>query len=744
MKPKLLRVVVLLALGLSTGGCSEGTRTRTKPVITPELAAVSRTPSPEAEACARCHPKAYEEWLGSQHARANRLVDDTLDGPAFSPARIVEHGSNRTTLTKSSGGFAFTYADGPGRPVTYHAEAVIGITPLRQYLVSASGGRLQTTDVAYDPRSNDWFYTFADERAPGEWGHWTGRGMTWNVQCAFCHMTGFEKNYDPATDTYASTWKAMGISCSQCHRVDDSVPPAGDQCPVTRHPEHRNTVSNQLDTCASCHARREELTGAFRAGERFDEHYRLMLPDQRGLYYADGQVREEDFEYGSFRMSRMGHKGVTCRDCHNPHSGRLVAPAENNALCLQCHTPPGLKGAIPVDPVAHSFHAPGSTGSLCVNCHMPITHYMVRDPRRDHGFTRPDPTLTRELGIPNACNSCHTTQTVAWAESWTATWYGEKMDSLARRRARAVARAWEGDATVVTSLLALAQSEEVVAWRSVLTSLLEPWNRQPDVRAYLDGALGHAEPMIRAAALRALVGAPDAHARLAALRRDPARLVRLDAALATANPLEQEATSVKEVAAYLKNICDQPAGALRNAEHSLNVGRKLDAESWALRAVTLDPSAQPQYALGQILYRNEKLPSALAAFERAASLDTNHAEYAFTLALIRAESGDHPGARRALQDAVQRAPTFGRAWYNLGLEDAQANDLSAAAEHLTRAEALLPESADPVFALATIHLRQGDVRAAVEAARRALARDPAHREANQLLRQYEARLRSSE
>ena len=56
-----------------------------------------------------------------------------------------------------------------------------------------------------------------------------------------------------------------------------------------------------------------------------------------GLYHADGQIDGEVFEYGSFVQSRMYHAGVTCSDCHEPHS--LALRAEGNALCGQCHLP---------------------------------------------------------------------------------------------------------------------------------------------------------------------------------------------------------------------------------------------------------------------------------------------------------------------------------------------------------------------------------------------------------------------
>ena len=176
------------ALVLLAAGCSQAPPPGSPAVITPELAARSTVPDPGAQACAKCHPKEVAAWLASQHANANRLVDPKRD-----PASI------------------------PGRD--YRAEAVIGITPLIQYLAPFPGGRLQAVDIARDTRSNEWFFAFNEQRLPHEWGYWTNRSMTWNAQCAYCHMTGYEKRYDAALDTYDSTWQAMGISCAQCHTL---------------------------------------------------------------------------------------------------------------------------------------------------------------------------------------------------------------------------------------------------------------------------------------------------------------------------------------------------------------------------------------------------------------------------------------------------------------------------------------------------------------------------------------------
>jgi hypothetical protein len=52
-----------------------------------------------------------------------------------------------------------------------------------------------------------------------------------------------------------------------------------------------------VDNCGFCHARRGDLTGDFRPGDDFLDHLRLEIPHDSETFYADGQVREEDYEY---------------------------------------------------------------------------------------------------------------------------------------------------------------------------------------------------------------------------------------------------------------------------------------------------------------------------------------------------------------------------------------------------------------------------------------------------------------
>lgn len=47
--------------------------------------------------------------------------------------------------------------------------------------------------------------------------------------------------------------------------------------------------------------------------------------------------RDEDYCETGLRLSRMGKAGVTCLDCHDPHTGTLKLPQEDNTLCMRCH-----------------------------------------------------------------------------------------------------------------------------------------------------------------------------------------------------------------------------------------------------------------------------------------------------------------------------------------------------------------------------------------------------------------------
>ncbi|MDC3283603.1 cytochrome c3 family protein, partial [Planctomycetota bacterium] len=285
-----------------------------------------------------CHASIWEEWTNSHH--------DLAEVPLAEGEVTVD-----------------------GHP----ALRSLGVEPLVQYLVMLNGN-LQVHQLAQDSETGAWFDVFADGRQEGEWGHWTGRGMNWDTMCAVCHNTGVRRSWDNKTDTFHTEVAEYGVGCEACHG------------PASEHIDNPKRVlpgaKDGVESCAPCHARRSEFRN-HTPGDSFSESFHPALPRHSEAWYADGQILEENFEYGSFVESKMHAAGVTCLDCHNPHTGNLTA--EGNALCLSCHSGAGRIPGPVIQVSTHTGHAAESIGSQCVSCHMPTTTYMQRHPRRDHG-----------------------------------------------------------------------------------------------------------------------------------------------------------------------------------------------------------------------------------------------------------------------------------------------------------------------------------------------------------------------
>jgi predicted CXXCH cytochrome family protein len=708
---------------------------------------VEQTTEQTSATCARCHAEIFEAWQPSDHANANRKISER-EHAAFVVAHVIAEGGSRFELGWQEGHGVMTEAADAGNPERRHlVEFILGSKPLWQPLVSAPGGRWQPTDMAFDPAKKEWFNVFDHEnRHRGEWGHWTGRGMNWNSMCAQCHMTGYQKNYHAATDSYASSWVEQGVGCIQCHGPmpagHDRLKPGTHRNPATL-PPFQGDRERMMETCAPCHARNEPLTASFQPGDDYNDHFRVTLPIDPAIFYPDGQQRDEDFNWTSVLLSRMGHAGVTCLDCHDPHSTKPILPVQDNSLCLQCHAAPGRTmatgiRAVPIDPVAHSHHPAGSAGNSCVECHMPVKVYMQRAPRHDHGWLRPDPLLTKELGIPNACNRCHADQSVDWAIEKTNTWYGEKMDSHQRARTRAVAAAQAHEPAAVAALLAALKKEDVPAWRATLIELAGTYAPlPPEGQTVARAALSAPDPLERAAAVHVLGANRDAVEMLRPMLHDPKRVVRIAAEWALSPTLPAGSPERAELDAYFALTLDQPAGRVRLGQDFANRGRLADAEREMRLAAKWDPNSAPIFdSLGYVLDARDQPLDAAAQFFHAAQLDPNDADSAFRAGLDFAAGGRSDNAEAAFRLAVQREPNFARAWYNLGLLLAQTDRPAEAIEALRKAESLDAATADYPYALATVLLRTGDREGAQAAARRALAIDPSNAQARSLLEEH--------
>ena len=242
---------------------------------------------------------------------------------------------------------------------------------------------------------------------------------------------------------------------------DDPIArPQGPALPVAAasDPAHR-----EVEACGQCHARRGTLLAQHEYGKPLSDTHRVALLESP-LYFADGQMQDEVFNYGSFLQSRMYAAGVTCGHCHEPHSGRLRA--EGNAVCAQCHRPATF------DTPAHRGHAGAAAATQCTTCHMPARTYMVVDPRHDHGFRRPDPLQSAAIGAPDVCTACHERREARWAAAAIAQW----RRSGARPapdfgRALHAARSWKADALRSARALAGDASQPPIVRASAVAEL---------------------------------------------------------------------------------------------------------------------------------------------------------------------------------------------------------------------------------------------------------------------------------
>jgi len=362
---------------------------------------------------------------------------------------------------------------------------------------------------------------------------------------------------------------------------------------------------------------------------------------------------------------------------------------------------------------------------------------MQRDARHDHGFIRPDPLLTKELGIPNACNRCHSDKSVEWQISATNTWYGLKMDSHQRLRTRAVNAAQKGLNHAQDDLIKLITIEEIPAWRATLVLLTRSWASEPRVRATITPLLKEDDPLVRSAVVQVLGTQPDLLDSLTPYLKDESRLVRVDAEWALSSRLDDTSKERNELNAYLLVSSDQPAGQVRLAEDFFNRGHIAEAEAPLRKAILWDSNAaEAHHTLGLVLDNLNRQKEASESLWRSAQIDSHNALFAFQAGLEFAGSGNLVSAEKALKEAVLRDPTLDRAWYNLGLLLNQTSNTAEALNALAQAEHAAPSIADYPYAIATILWQKGDHLGARTAAQRALNIDPNLKGAQSILAEH--------
>jgi len=661
----------------------------------------------------------------------------------FDNARVTTHGV--TTAFFRSDGRYYVRTDGPhGKPGDFEIKYTFGVAPLQQYLIELPGGRLQALGYAWDTRpkaqgGQRWFHLYPDRplRA-GDPMHWTGIDQNWNHQCADCHSTNVRKGYDADKEAFKTTWSEISVGCEACHGpASNHIAWSRKEGEWRRFEESKGLTvtlderraaqwvisaasgnatrsrplgtSREVEVCARCHARRSQMTDEHRAGDSLHDGFRTALIEP-GLYHADGQQRDEVYNHGSFLQSKMFARGVTCSDCHDPHTGKLRA--DKNAVCATCHS------AAKYDAPGHHRHAPNSQGSQCVACHMPTTTYMRVDPRHDHSMRIPRPDRSVTLGTPNACNQCHERRTPQWAADAVRQWYPESKRGF-QTFAEAFHAAEQGAPGARSQLIGVVEdrAQPAIVRASALARLSGDLSGAtlPTVIA----ALGDVDANVRSAAIE-VVGRVDEALRQRYLPRmlnDPSRVVRIAAARALAGPAEHRLSNERQEhfrRAYGEYVEAQRFNADRPESHldlgvvHLARGQPRDGERALRKALEIDRSFAPAAVNLADLLRSEGRETDAEAVLRSvlhSTRDAGLARHALGLSLVR--QGRSKEAMDALAAAARDAPESSRFAYTYGVALYDAGRREEAVRTLEAALARHPYDREILFVLAVYDIKSG-------------------------------------
>ncbi len=711
LSKRLFALATALAFALVTG-CTEPA---------PEPVALASDPTfVGSPACASCHQLEFESWQGSHHQLAMQVADKSAVLGDFSGVEF-EYFETATKFFMRDDAFIVQTENADGEEQEFEISHAFGVEPLQQYLVSFPDGRKQALPFAWDTRDaaaggQRWFHLYPDEYiGPGDELHWTGPNFNWNYMCAECHSTDLQMNYDLATDSFATTWSEISVGCEGCHGpasghiaqanngdfdehfgmmldLDDhgeAIWAVNPENGMAKRSEPRDTPAQQPESCGRCHSRRSVSAPEYEYGKPLTDTHLPALLEGR-LYFADGQILDEVYVYGSFLQSRMYQAGVTCNDCHDPHSTKLVTGANVNSVCGQCHLPTVFSTA------EHHGHTDPNVG--CVDCHMTTRTYMGVDDRRDHSFRVPHPERSAAIQSPNACANCHADEQTEWFSQAMASWSASsrvaspdfaKIFSKARS-----GRANEGLVSIISD------SRQAGIVRATAIELLSQPLTEDELEAVRMGT-DAADPLLRIASLRALQRLPVA-ARMrkgTALLSDPVRSVRLEAARTYADSVD-----------------------LLEFEDARAFQRAADEFRQSNAAIQNRPEAHA--SLGDFERLRGNTSAAMRSYEAAMRTDRSFLPAYLNLADLMRASGDDAAAERLLRDGIGIAPDVAALHHSLGLVLVRTGRTEEALQELRTAADMESENSRYAYVLAIAFNSLGQQDAAIERLRIAMNRFP--------------------
>ena len=658
-----------------------------------------------SQSCQSCHKEIYDLYKTSDHyhamdtAKAGKVKGD------FNNVHLFLNGDS-AHFYKSGGAYYVRTTNGAGALQDFRVSYTLGYFPLQQYLVKIDD-KIQVLPFCWDTRPKEtggqrWFHIYAPEKiSPENELHWTGINQNWNYMCADCHTTDFKKNYDTARQ-FLSTWRESRVSCESCHG------PASKHLTWTQHqdkskykgfpvslanknidwgysatgtavPKKNKFNQSEIEVCARCHARASRLTDEYHHAQSLLQSH--IPSGLHGVYYTDGQIHEEAYEYGSFLQSKMYAAGVACSNCHEPHSMKLKAVGNN--LCATCHSPKKY------DQISHTHHALRSEGAQCVNCHMPAAVYMTIDERRDHSFRIPRPDLSLKLNTPNACNKCHSEKTTAWAAQHFLTWFKEKLPATVTY-GELMKFISDNTAQSEPSLYQLLSSQyPAVVKGSALEQaahFLSPRNVGQAI-----ALLQETQPFLRLQAVKAIANflSPNVIAAVSPLLFDSIRTVRFEAMTTLAS---QQKSLTPDAQTQFKKVWQEYAALQRQMSHR--------PEGYLNRCIVFEKLENDGKA--KILYQE-----GLKKFPRFIPFYLN-------LADLYRRQGNESRAKQLLDEGLALDANEPNLHYALGLQSIRQKNNEQGLVYLQKAAMLNPSSPSFAYAYAVALFSMGEAKKGLE------------------------------
>ncbi len=704
----------------------------------------------ELSPCMGCHAKYYESWSTSRHGLTVQPFTRKIAQNAFAQLpEPVAIGEFRYTLELGSEGGWVVERTGKSEK-KYKVDHIMGGKNVSFLLTTLDRGRLQVLPLAYDVGKRIWLDAptsavrhFVERGSDPQ--NWKDPVLTFNTACFHCHVLQFSTNYDAEKETYHNTWSEPGIRCAACHGPVEEHARAMKEIPKGDVPQELKLISwkflssqQKNEACAPCHGKIRSLTNSFQSGDRFLDHYDLVLLEDPD-FHPDGRDRGQNHTYVRWLMNPCAKSGkLDCLHCHEPGGQfRFEGNERVNDTCRPCHEDRVQNAR------SHTNHPEGSEGNRCIACHMPKTR-VGSVWRSDHSMLPPTPAATLAFESPNACNLCHHDKGVQWADEWVRKRQTRDYQASTLQRARLIEEARKKDWSRLDEMLqfiAGKERDEVTAASLIrLLTLCEDERKWPA----LLGALKDESPLIRASAAQGLAGnfGPEALKELLAATEDEYRVVRIRAAMALSGyprtMLSEEdfqalERATAEFMASLKIHPDDWESHYNMGNYLLNRGHLSAALVAYDTAVRLDPRRILPYLNASIAAaRLADMVRAEELLQKALEIEPNSPAVNFHMALLRADQGDMPQAEKHLRATLRADPQMAEAACNLCVLLAK-DRLEEAVQWCRKAHELDPGDGKYAYTLAFFERKGGKTDEAIRILRDAIGREATNTEAILLL-----------